>query len=203
MEEAFPKFPASARRKMLGQIYSLATKRHKVEMLRISVVTEAASWRQRRLRSRRTRSFVENAKRSLRKAESLCGEAENMLYGFGPLIERLTSIADSLANSEDIFAASVHPALKSPSEREARFPSMDYSRFFSDFKTNALDYELIASIAACLKRCARSARVDISTGECDRIISQTFDAAFGEAYQASRVKTARRRIKRKHTVKSA
>ncbi len=203
------RIPGRNRKRLLDGIYEIAAQKVHMEGLKRGVKYDAVTIRRRREKFKRTRAHIKNATRELLSAESSYPE-ELLHHNVKPVIDevnamiaKLEEMGQRFAQMEHLAASVMHPELKT--EKERNFPPRegfgpDYSSLLPGMKSTAIDYWFVSFVESIIRRFASETKMFFIPSEYNRIISRSFEAAFGGSYAVDRVKTARRRLRKTMTV---
>lgn len=187
---------AGQRQTLLRTLYKVAKQRFTMENDLQREKLLARTVRKRGIRFGQICASLKNALKFLEKAKDLCADGEYRLTwkifvedGIEDFIQLLRfEIKDTEGWHREMLAGEIHPYFRT--RMEERTPVNMLHASFPGLGIARIDYWFIGELQLCLAEHGASLRPNDS----NRIISQIFDAAFGERYDISRVKTARRRI---------
>jgi hypothetical protein len=177
------------RQRVLAEMYRLAADRAQGEVMRSLSIEGAESYKKTPAQLKRKRAHIKHAIEELSAADSICpihvdafavdqaGPKPSFVRfpipgDLGNTIEQLETVNQALQEIEDVFRATISPPLKTVG-----------------LNVTASDYRFIHGLAKLLSR--------VGCREVNKVISQTFDAAFGESYDLQRVTTVRKRLARR------
>jgi hypothetical protein len=203
---------------LLVDIYALAVEKDTLEKHKQVTRELSGYWRTRRTKLKRARAHIQNAVRELLAASPLYESEWEASMTPGPgvsaaqmaevlnlksRIDWLEQTAKQIHEVENLYAASIHPALKTRAEVNSPFPALTYDSLFPGMKAAAIDYWFVARLEKLLADLRSQDGSRLRPAVITGIISWTFWAAFGERYEIDRVKTARRRLPKRPLLMSS
>jgi hypothetical protein len=202
MSPALKAIRRTDKKSALREIYALAKEKNELEQRRIDARAQARKLRKERIQIVQIRAHMYNALKSLEKAKGLCqGKWLRSIWecfesdGSISFMRLIRHEIGELLFWEDLNSASILPELRTQIESRTtvKLPfGHDSER--PGFNVTWTEYWFIRNISQCLGNCGTSTGAALRPIDYERIISAAFMAAFSEAYDPRRVKTARRRI---------
>jgi hypothetical protein len=191
-------------------MYALAADKLNREEIKQTAIEVAGSSRAARKGLREKRTHIRNAIIELRAADQVSPMRMKMLtpdlnaaptgpllspvaipwlFDFQAAIDQLRMMDRELQEIEDSLVASIHPKRRRGSEKDYPAPGDRQSIMFPALNLSAINDWFIGELEKLLS--------SVGCREVNKVISATFEAAFGGSYDLSRVTTRRKRLKRR------
>jgi hypothetical protein len=196
------------RKSTLEKMYALAGDKLNREEIKQIAIDVAGSSRADRKGLKEKRTHIRNAITELRAANQVSPMRIEMLtpdlnatgpllspvaipwlFDFQAAIDQLQMMDRELQKIEDSLVDSIHPKRRRGSEKAYPPPGDRQAIMFPALNLSAIDDWFIGELEKLLS--------SVGCREVNKVISATFEAAFGGSYDLSRVTTRRKRLKRR------